>query len=1025
LPYRELKYFLDIEVLDGATKVTTVQAGKPYTLSVKARHNTTPWTAAIKEVTYSLLSGPTAFMYIVNSSPEKELINDLNQTYNPRTFNVYFKEAGAETIFASGVTDVSGNRVVFIGTLDITVRPGEPDHAVFNRPIPLSQLGENTPAPVINRSVPYEVQVEVQDRFGNAVDVVEPVTIVSASPDIGDVGAPGAIATKTVNTVAATGIATFAAQVTGGTPGKTFDMTATLGSNRPANNAGNKENVGRLRVGRSLDRLEVFYSDNQDGKEWQKYIDPSVIIDGTAGEWHKITVKVVGTDTVITSSTAKYVFVSNPNLVFSATSGGAAATVFTVTNGVATFWVTANTDVKDACVDVFVLNTDNADDIDGSVAAGNRCGINFEKPVSNILRAVLYGDGQGRPDSLLIYYADGGSNAVSELPLIEKVTLDWPTLGSNTVITALPANIAARGDLVLHVNLAAVRGDNVPTGYTSIANDGSGMVKVYGGSEGAGKVTEFFEVLDAIGPVLANSKDAAGNPRIIENRAPGADPDTLIINLSEQPKMVLGDDLIGTNTLFYTAEANPGDPADGGTALNVLSARPPVPEDILPPNASAPNAYIVVVAPVAGGLREGNWIRFNPAGPLVDRAEKTTGDFTHPANKPHDNNRWVQLKEVAVPPIINAAWYTSNQTSTGKVDYAYIEFDKDVDISDWFLGGYIYFTGGAKSDSMAVTEANIASLYVDPSAPKVLRVDLSVAFKSSQSAIRTSGDMNYRIGFRPGSGWPPPIITSDKNAKDRAKPVLADTVILKVGSLQEDGTPNPDTLIVVYSEIIDVVSQPVTLLVGSNGNVECKPVLGSPQVANLSNGYSRVTYIVEGNLCSDGNFPTKDDFARINVGGGVKDGVDPPNVQDVPDNLKQPIKIERGPLNWVVKVKNNPFGSKFPGRDNLKVSLKPGAKGADLVKIDATIFIYDNLGSLVLIDTLNVAVGTGTPDKKDEFEWTWSGHNAKGRMVGTGVYLFKAVCDAKIMDKDNTKVADRQKYSLTRPLGVVRGKNGI
>jgi hypothetical protein len=45
-------------------------------------------------------------------------------------------------------------------------------------------------------------------------------------------------------------------------------------------------------------------------------------------------------------------------------------------------------------------------------------------------------------------------------------------------------------------------------------------------------------------------------------------------------------------------------------------------------------------------LREGNWIRLNPAGPLVDRAEKTTGDFTHPANKPHANNRWVQLEEV-------------------------------------------------------------------------------------------------------------------------------------------------------------------------------------------------------------------------------------------------------------------------------------------------------------------------------------------------------------------------------------------
>jgi flagellar hook assembly protein FlgD len=252
---------------------------------------------------------------------------------------------------------------------------------------------------------------------------------------------------------------------------------------------------------------------------------------------------------------------------------------------------------------------------------------------------------------------------------------------------------------------------------------------------------------------------------------------------------------------------------------------------------------------------------------------------------------------------------------------------------------------------------------------------------------------------------------------------------LKVGSLQVDGTPNPDTLVVVYSELIDAAlmepgkqSQPVTLLVGSAGNMEYQPVLGSPQVANLSNGYSRVTYVVEGDLCSGGLFPTPGDYVRINVVWGVGDRVDPPNVQDAPDNLKQPIMIKRGPLNWVVKVKNNPFGSNFTGRENLKVSLKPGAKGAELVNIDATILVHDNSGRLVLRDSFNGEVGTKVG--KDEIEWQWNGADRYGRLVNTGTYLLKAICTARIMG-ENGLIVDMQRYSLTRPIGVVRGKNNF
>jgi hypothetical protein len=1025
LPYRNLDYKLDIRVFAGNAASTsgagldTVRAGEPYKVVVTPqRSNGTAVTYTLNEVSYDLLSDATAFMY--DTPGDKPRVSDVNLPAAGKTYTVYFTHAGAETIMGAGVYESGSGSLVFLGTKPLTVKPGAPDHAVFIRPIPKAQLA-GAPAPVINSGVAERVEVEVQDRFGNAVDLAAEVSIaVTRNPNVGDAGRPGAIATKTVTSAAATGIATFEARVTGGKPRDEFDMTATLVSG-PANNGGGdwKDlNVGTLRVGRSVDKLVVFYGDS--GAVANTTEDKTKTIDGTAGvDWFKVTVKAIASDAVITGHDGQAVYVepSDPALKLRASPDGADANTFPIANGIATFWVSADVTVSGACLDVYALNANpvGTDDRDGAVTSGNRCDISFTKIEGSILRAIAFGDGQGRPDSLLVFYkpTQGASFVTDGAALPDSVTFDWPAVGKNHIAAPQTA-IAAFSDYVLRVDLRTVRGAGFPTGFTKFDGVGRGNVKVYGE---VGVQDNTLDVYEAFGPALTNHLDAGGNPQIVENKNPGVDVDTIKLNLSEQPRDGSGRSI---ELLYMKGETAP-DPATGGSPLTVL--------DVILDDAPT-NAYTVAVAAVPGGLREGDWIRLKPDGALTDRAAAADTAIRHPDNKAHAGNRWVQLREIEAAPSIRSAYYTSNYTETGYVNYLYVEFDKPAaDFYRWFLGGSVSIDA-----AVAVTEANVRDIFkIDPNNANGLVIDLSLAYKSYPKVIRTSGDMAFRLGFGTTAG----VDSEGKKwaelsavARDGAKPVLAEALTLKVGSLTEDGLELPDTLTVVYSERLAASltavgkSQPVTIYL--SGGAKCAPTLSisdpEKQVTERSNGFFTVTYVVDDIGCPGKSFPVDGDTARVNEQEGVGDRVVPSNVQDVPGNLKQSIKVVRGQLKWVVKVRNNPFRSGYNTgvRDSVGVSLKPGAKGAEKVNIKATVTIYDNLGSLVLVETLDKYVGTGA-GLEDEFVWGWKGHNKKGRLVGTGTYLFRAVCEAKILGEGDV-VVDEQRYTLQRPLGVVRGK---
>jgi hypothetical protein len=549
----------------------------------------------------------------------------------------------------------------------------------------------------------------------------------------------------------------------------------------------------------------------------------------------------------------------------------------------------------------------------------------------------------------------------------------------------------AEGGFVLRVDLAGLRtpeNELLPAGYTGIsANNGRGIVAV----TGADGTDALFDVIDSVGPVISDSESGLA-PLVLENPERGEAPDVLFIQFSE-PLGTPESGLAGLSTLYFTTEANPGNnPAEGGTPLDVRSVTV---------DDNVNRVYRVTLAESAAGPVKGDWIRLNPSGALADVV----------GNKPHANNRWVRLDERATPPEVRDAWYTSNVIETGKGDYAYIKFNKAVNAADWFANGYLAFRWASDADSTLMGADPLKYASADPAGdPNTLRINLSAAFPSSQRAVRTSGILAINIGYNPATGYP---MERDVRARDMAKPVLADTAFLRLGALiRDDGDEtHPDTLIVDYSEEIpaehiSAARRPVAILSGSG----CSPALTLHSTPGFveKTGYYRVVYTVESPTCG-GVVPSTGDRVRINPDAGLADRY--ANEQDAIGNLTQPLKVVREPK-WSIRIKNNPFRG---GAGSATVALSPGLRGVDAVEVVSRIMVFDNLGSLA-VDTTVRASG-----KDAAVEWVWSGHNAKGRLVGTGTYLLKALSTATVRGEGGEAV-DSYRNNTRRPIGVVRGK---
>jgi len=629
---------------------------------------------------------------------------------------------------------------------------------------------------------------------------------------------------------------------------------------------------------------------------------------------------------------------------------------------------------------------------------------------SSIIHAIVYGDGQGRPDSLLIRYADGGP-ALSAGAMPNKVVLAWPVVGG-TQLTATGSALVARGDYDLHVNFTGVA--NRPRGYTSVSR---GIVTVTGGIDGPDMVIEGFDVIDAIGPLIATDNDDArgGNPILKENVNAGTSPDEILIRVSEQlrdSKSLLG------KSLYYKRGPNAptNDPATGSGdgELTVTDAY-----------IDGTNAYRITVSPIAGGLQPGDWIRFNPKGGVVDRAKV---DGVIDDNPPHSGNRWVQLKVQEVAPSVRSAWYTSNP-ATGQVDYAYVKFDKTIYLASWFSDGSVNF-GTKASDAILVATAGLDKLF---SASKdTLKIDLSMAYNSGRvdskgkAIIRTSGDIPFSLNYASSQKlmWEG-VAGANVVAWDRAKPVLADTVFLNGGKRMADGS-TVDTLKVTYSERPGEsalkINKPLSIIYGNGGR--CEPAVRYVSVAAVgaSSSFYKVTYLIDGNLSAQCDpYPKTGDNVRIDAAAGFEDGMSPPNVQDVPDNLKQPLKMNNSGIAVSESSRELPNAS---GEEavvavapaaaltaEFSVGPNPADRSSGEVRFfrngsrikSAALYVYDATGSAIgkLSIRDNAAAGSNGVRR---YIGSWDLRDASGKTVSAGTYLVKGTIKTTDGKKENVSV---------------------
>jgi hypothetical protein len=792
--------------------------------------------------------------------------------------------------------------------------------------------------------------------------------------------------------------------VTNGTTGQEFIMTAT--SSAVANPG--PLNTGALRVGRILDRFIVLYPGEDPAAVVE---DLDITLEGTAGQWYPITVKAVSSGAVMSDRGGFISVTPSAGLVLAATAGGEPATVFPVANGVSTFYVSSApgtvTDIKNGCVEpIIALNSLDPSDIFNGINMGSRCGINFDVPSTKVRNAVVYGDGIGRPDSIAIRYISEGSprGFYGDFTFPDSIQFRWPTTDDAPITVVLTEAVNRVDTFTIGISLRA-HSALLPTGHTSSpVPGGRGLVSIFSNTIDVG-----FDVLDGMGPIIsATADDIVGryNPGLLENPNVGVD-DTLFVWLSEG--LAANEAFLNATSLLYSPpSAESPVMGVGGTPVNIT------------PGVSIFNAAInafQLVIPAGSGIEAGGWLRINPASTIQDRAANTAHE--HPANGPRPDNRWVQIDLREVPAVIDSGYYTADVT-TGLLDYAYITFSKNINFDTWFNNGYFRFSSILGNDSAASVPTALTP--VDGN-PRQLRVDLSVMYPLSRTGIMTGPGLTVNIGANPMQGWP--VIAS--MLTDRAKPVLAENVQLKYGGIRESGEPEPDTLIVTYSETMSPPN--VTDLLLPNTPVIISQVRGgSPRPEdyivleltspNISMGdkFWTVSYLIAVGQDEEVRRLRDNDSVFINYRPNLRSetvGDVAGNIQDQSNNRKVPLSIDRGPLRWTVTVKNNPF------RDGGTVTIiaDPLARGAEWgLNIDGRIRLYDNLGNLVIdkpVEELNA---------KDGVIWEWDGRNSKGRMVGSGTYLYRATFNAAVVTSAGGDTDPPQRTTISRSIGFVKGR---
>ena len=287
LPFRQANNGFVIRVVSPTTKTADgkplINVGEPVTLRVVAMSKAsgavsgTPFTGEGPiSVDFKLSSDPESRMYrVIEPVPGSPLESDSDLKTGAeytKEYTVYFTKSGDEVISAAGLWNGPIMRTSFHGSLAISVQAGPPTQVAFLNPLPKRQIPAGGFPPSITGY--YEVEVQVQDKFGNVSPASVKVDMASSAPDI------GAAVPYTAMTYSATGVALFTAQITNGEDGDIFDLIASATFDGVV-----KPDTASLRVGPPVSVLTPDRVVPPPSKEEATVIAPVVILSSkfTAG----------------------------------------------------------------------------------------------------------------------------------------------------------------------------------------------------------------------------------------------------------------------------------------------------------------------------------------------------------------------------------------------------------------------------------------------------------------------------------------------------------------------------------------------------------------------------------------------------------------------------------------------------------------------------------------------------------------------------------------------------------------------
>ncbi|MDG5813970.1 hypothetical protein QA601_02685 [Chitinispirillales bacterium ANBcel5] len=557
--------------------------------------------------------------------------------------------------------------------------------------------------------------------------------------------------------------------------------------------------------------------------------------------------------------------------------------------------------------------------VDNTLIMNFRENIFFTQSATAIDRGVVYADnGDGRVNRMEVYYI----REVEQMP--DSIALSWPAANTNRRVAGQD-NITLNPDDPRH--LTVIFNEPFPERITSFTGERNLGVHYYRSKDpliDPPLVEEIsFNVVDSVGPMIKTGL-------VHERLNPGVD--TLLLTFSERVSL---SSLEGQSLTLIKAD-------NDEISLTVLSVIPQ--GDIF---------KLVVRDEGENAPKEGDLLRF--AGDVED----SRGVPIHPENEP------IVLGLRPVPPVIQSAFYYDSNAN-GIVDRAALHFDKNV-VLDQMTAEFSW----VQSTKTGLLDHSRFSFGEDSS---IVLVNLNGAFNKELDDV-TSGLMEVTLNFL---GFEDGV---NATVRDRAAPVIK-SATYKIGDfIENDNSFAQDTLLVVFSEPIEVPShnEPFSFITEENG-VSTEYLLELRFFRQRGDEY---VFVVE----SEDAFPNVGDLIYINPVASVGDLEG--NEQENPNNKRVELQIVSeihfsadvgpSPYAWGSSVVLPQGAGEFRGilfRADFRSRISDANFSVDLT-------VYDYNGNVVVKESME-EWDSGT---FFTYKWEHPISNRSGRHVSEGTYL--------------------------------------